>query len=176
MRLQKIAIENVKGKFMHGVSCLTLSLSCLIACAAHATDLGLTVVEKGQASYGYVLDPKDLKSRQAHFELGQDVPQIQSYSIEGGSLRKSGASLTDATEILYQCSVDGIELVVIRVEKNSFLSPKKWLAALVGHPVQRSTVVVLKINGTKIIGALEVLSRDASYSWEARITELKVQR
>lgn len=156
---------------------LLLSLLCgaliwLPAGSAHGVSLGLAVVEQEKSRLSYTFESTQFEFREGSFESDQAIPQLLEYAVQGGKLLKQGAplpDLLDVAEVLYQCQVEGMDFVVVRIEKNSMSSPAKLLSAMAGHPVQRSTVVALQVDGAKVLARRELISRDSSYRWQAKI-------
>lgn len=147
--------------------------------SAHAAQLGLTVVEKNKESFNYTFDSTTFKFREAAFAGKQPIELSQDYTAQNGKLLKQGTPLSDllevlhVVEVLYQCQVDGVDLVVVKTFKNSMSSPLKVLSAMSGHPIQKYTVVALRIDGTKVLARREIVGRDSSYHWQATMFRLE---
>jgi hypothetical protein len=62
------------------------------------------------------------------------LPQIDAFSVQSRRLKHIGRGISNAEEILYQSSVDGYDVAVVREEYNSFASPWRLIAAMSGHP------------------------------------------
>lgn len=148
---------------------LTVALL-LIAGPVHSSELHLTLLEKKtSATVAYSLESTTLAFRKIETADGAELPQIQKYKVSARKLANNAIALADADEILYQCKIGEIDLIVVRVENNSFSNPMKLLSALSGHPVQVSRIVILTIDNDRVISEKEVTSRDSSYGWAAKV-------
>ncbi|WP_157201925.1 hypothetical protein [Massilia sp. Root335] len=78
-------------------------------------------------------------------------------------------AITEANEILYQCQVDGVDLVIARVQGDSLFGPIKLLSALSGHPVQINKIVALEIQNDKVLAAETVIRKESSFHWSASV-------
>lgn len=112
---------------------------------------------------------------------GVRVSPITKYSIKKSKSDGAGMGSADlcdgdrpirpALNLLYQCSLDGKDLVIVRREHNSFSSPIRWLAALSGHPVQVSEIWAIVIDGSNDPKETQLISKPASYKWAAAFFE-----
>lgn len=100
---------------------------------------------------------------------GEELSPINKYTSRQGKLYSNDIVLTDANEVLFQCEVDGVDLVVVRDGYNSFSNPIRILAALSGHPVQVSKIVLLKASNNKILFKREIMRKAAAYHWAVRV-------
>jgi hypothetical protein len=104
-----------------------------------------------------------------HPQAGAPLPQISSYSSINCKLVRNVKNLADADEVLFQCHINEQDIVVVRVEYNSFFGPLKLLSALSVHPIQVSKIVVVAISGSNHVSEKEVVHKDSSYHWVAQI-------
>lgn len=100
---------------------------------------------------------------------GAELPQTTRYTSVNRKLVAGNVRLVAADDVLFQCELDGVDLVVVRVEYNSFGGPIRLLAAVAGHPIQVSKVLILAISGGKIRAEKEITRKDSSYVWSAKV-------
>lgn len=142
----------------------------LIASVAQSSELRLSLLEKRTSTTtAYSLEPSTLAFKHIQTAYGVELPQISTYKSVDRKLVGNGGALTDADEILFQCHIDELDLVVVRVEYNSFSSPLKLLSAFSGHPIQVSKIIVLTIANDRLIAENEITRKDSSYHWFAKI-------
>jgi hypothetical protein len=110
-----------------------------------------------------------LELRKISEARGSELAQLSKYTSSDRKLIGDGKLLATADEILYQCQVDGIDLVVVRDEYNSFLGPIRLLAAFSGHPIQVSKITMLTIVNNTQISRREITRKDASYQWVVKV-------
>ena len=112
------------------------------------------------------------------FELRNDLLQGEAftdrksgqYLISDGAISYRGKKIFDANEFLYESNVNGIDVLVVRDEYNSFSSPLKLLSALAGHPVQTSKIWILSVQSGKIENKLLLAKEDSSYEWQVKMS------
>ena len=117
----------------------------------------------------YEIEVSPLSVRQIPSVRGVLVPQIHKYITKAGKLLNGANAFARANEILYQCQVDGVDLVIIRVESDSLFGPIKLLSALSGHPVQINKIVALEIKNDKVLAAETVIRKGSSFHWSAAV-------
>ena len=88
------------------------------------------------------------------------------FSVREGRLLYRGASVATATELLGQAQASGVNLVVFRIERNSFANPLRVLA---GHPKQISRVYILAFEGGKLLWKRRVAKEWRVYQWRASL-------
>jgi len=102
---------------------------------------------------------------------GKVIQQTTRYTVEDGRLLTDRKKVSSATELLYQCHIDGYDLIVVRKEHNSFSNPLRILSAASGHPIQVSKIVILKIVNGKLKTETEIIQKPSSYKWEVSVLE-----
>ena len=117
----------------------------------------------------YEIEVSPLSVRQIPSVRGVLVPQIHKYITKAGKLLNGASAFARANEIRYQCQVDGVDLVIIRVESDSLFGPIKLLSALSGHPVQINKIVALEIKNDKVLAAETVIRKESSFHWSAAV-------
>jgi len=150
---------------------IVVALALLLVCAAaHAEQVQLALLDKRTSEQtSYSLDIESLKLHRIASPGGSELPQIGSYSSQNRQLVKDGQALADADEVLFQCEVGDVDLVLVRDEYNSFFGPINLLAALSGHPVQVSRIVVLSVGHGRVVLAREITRKERSYHWVAKV-------
>jgi len=144
----------------------------LICSVARSSELRLSLLEEQTSTTtAYTVDSNSLEMHQIGSASGSPLPQISSYSSINRKLVLNEKDLTDADEVLFQCHINEMDIVVVRVEYNSFFGPLKLLSALSGHPIQVSKIVVVAISGINHVSEKEVVRKDSSYHWVARILD-----
>ena len=145
----------------------------LALCATvHAADLIVSVTEvKTGAKSFFRVDPTSLQVESIPAAAGRVLPEISKYTIQDRQLTAAISPLTQADDVLAQCTVDGADFVVVRDEHNSFSSVVKVLVAISGHPIQVSKIVVIKITNGKLIARKELVRQSASYKWLTTISQ-----
>jgi len=149
--------------------CLVLLL---LTSIAHAHPVRVNVFEKSTgANTNYWFEAESLALAKEKSGTISEIPQSSNFSLVNRKLMVDGIATSAADDILYQCSVDGFDLIVVRVEHNSFSNPFRWLTALSGHPIQVSTIYVLKIKDHEVLKRREIVHKPASYEWRATISQ-----
>ena len=144
----------------------------LLCTAAHAADLvvGVTETKTGREKF-FRIETDSLSARRIQAINSEALVEIARYKIEKGKLITGDQSLMKAETILFQCSWGDRDFVVVRQEYNSFCSPLRVLAAISGHPIQVSKIVIVKIAGGKVAARKELTRRASSYYWTATISQ-----
>lgn len=138
----------------------------LLTSMARANDVQLSLLETDASEQLYYsLNIREIKLREIAAIDGTQLAQTQKYSSNNGKLVTNGIALATADEILFQCEVDGVDLVVVRDEYNSFLGPLKLLYAISGHPVQVSKIVLLVIVNNVVASEREIIRKESAYRW-----------
>lgn len=114
---------------------------------------------------GFLFDTGSMKLRKVQTAVGVELPTIARYESRAGKLYSNGTALAEADEVLFQCEVDEVDLVVVRDEYNSFSNPLRILSALSGHPVQVSKIVILTIANGQVEAEKELTRKPSSYGW-----------
>ena len=152
---------------------LKLSLLALLLFAAsfaHAGEVAVEVLEKqAKVVTAYIFDTQSGRLKVVDRITGKEIPQVSTYTVRDRKVMFNGKTLANAEEILYQCQIDGADLLIVRVEHNSFSSPFKWLAAFSGHPIQVSTINLLQVSNGELKSETPVARKEASYGWSAKI-------
>ena len=140
--------------------------------AAHAADLVVAITETktGREKF-FRIETDSLLVRRVRATNSQALANITRYKIEKGKLIAGDQSLIKAESILFQCSAGDTDFAVVRQEYNSFCSPLRVLAAISGHPIQVSKIVIVKIAGGKLAGHRKLTRRASSYGWTAIISQ-----
>lgn len=147
---------------------LVILLFAMDECSAGRVQLSLH--EQSTASTKiYSVDTDNLALTPLSVVEGAELPQTTRYTSVDRKLVVGNVKLVDADDVLFQCELDGVDLVVVRVEYNSFGGPIRLLAAFAGHPIQVSKVLILAISGGKILSEKEITRKDSSYVWNAKI-------
>lgn len=119
---------------------------------------------------------EDDKISSSEHMLGEPLQVSHHFSIENRKLRYQGKGIVDAYQILFQGQSEKIKVAIIRDERNSYSSLKKIGAALAGHPVQKSEIVLILIENDKVILNEKLISKDSSYDWNASVNLVKVMK
>jgi hypothetical protein len=137
-----------------------------------AIEVKISVLEKDtQVTTSYSFDVASSNLKPLDSASGDAVPQTTTYSVKDGQLLAGDKNLAEADELLYQCHIDGCDLVIVRDEYNSFSNPLRILSAFAGHPIQVSKIVILKIVDGKVRKQLEIIRKPSSYDWTASVLE-----
>ncbi|MBS1994650.1 MAG: hypothetical protein JSS86_00010 [Cyanobacteria bacterium SZAS LIN-2] len=147
---------------------LILTIHVSLAVAAPVT---VDVLEKSTGQTTSVqFDAKTAAIRPASPGARLEIPQLARYAVVDRSLVVGGVAISKADDLLYQCEADGFDIVVVRVEHNSFSNPFRWLTALAGHPIQVSTIYIETIKDKTIVARREIVFKPASYEWAAKVS------
>jgi hypothetical protein len=142
----------------------------LAGSAAQPSEVQISLLERRTSILtDYSVDLPKLELRKISEARGSELAQLSKYSSSDRQLIADGKVLAAADEVLYQCQVDGMDLVVVRDEYNSFFGPIRLLAALSGHPIQVSRIVILTIVGNTQVSKREIVRKDASYRWVVKV-------
>jgi hypothetical protein len=142
----------------------------LFAQVVQARDVRLVLVEQRTSEEtGYVLNLDNLKAHRVQPPQGASLPQSSKYTSQNRKLVNSAGIVADADDVLFQCEIEGLDLVIVRDEYNSFASPLDWFAAFIGHPVQVSRIVAITIKDNQVISEREITRKASSYHWAARV-------
>lgn len=147
---------------------------CLVLAAniGRATEVRLSVYEENtQKTRYYAFDVAKSALKSLSEASGKAVEQTTTYSVKDRRLFGGDKILVKADEILYQCHIDGRDVVVVRDEYNSFSNPMRMLVAFAGHPVQVSKIMVLKIVDGKLETTTRIIRRPSSYRWRVSVYE-----
>ncbi len=137
---------------------------------ARAGDAYLALFERlTVTTRNYEIEVSPLSVRSVSSVRGTPMQQIHKYMVKNGKLINGPNAIIGAIEVLYQCSVDGVDLVIVRVERDSLFGPIKILSALSGHPVQINKIVALEIKNDKVIAAETVIEKESSFHWRASV-------
>lgn len=159
--------------FLFAIAC---GLFILLPPSAQSETLGLEITEQQSLHTSFVFDSAEFKFRKERFHDGNLILETSKYSIREGMISKDGKTIQESSnsaEVLYQCEIGDFDILILRVEKNSISSPKKLFSAMIGHPIQRSTVVAMKIVDENIIDRQELIGRDSSYRWKASLYRIQ---
>jgi hypothetical protein len=153
------------------VRVLTLTLV-LLSSLASASPVRVDVSEKSTGlTTSYSFDVTSSTLRKSETVSTKDIPQASVYSVVDRKLVARGFAVSAADDILYQCPIDGFDVVVVRAEHNSFSNPFRVLVAFSGHPIQVSTIYILKIKDHVVVSRQEVIHKPASYEWSAKVSQ-----
>lgn len=142
----------------------------LVLSPALANEVHLSLLEKSTSqSTAYAVEMANLSHRRIEQVQGIESSQLSTYSSRDRKLVANGKAIADADEVLFQCQVDNVDIVVVRDEYNAFFGPFKLLAAASGHPIQVSKILVLKIENNNVVSEKEITRKEASYHWTAKI-------
>jgi len=103
---------------------------------------GLKTVQKFTS---FVFDTDQLAVTKSTAFRDHRISSIGRYVITDRKLCCDSRNILPADRILYQCSVDGKDLVVIQ-DSHVSANPIYWFAALSGHPIQFGGIWVLSID------------------------------
>lgn len=127
----------------------------------------LTELKQPIVTTEFSLDTQSLQATQIVGQKRRILSTIKRYAIDNGQLTENGHSLTKATEILAQSTVDGEDFVALREEYNSLGGPLDILLFFGSHPVQVSRIAVVKIVGRKVVARAVLINKENSYHWKA---------
>jgi hypothetical protein len=144
-------------------------LFCTVADAAELV-VALKEVKTGRESF-FRVETDSLWVRRMQATNSQALAQITRYKIEKGRLVAGDKSLMKAQNILFQCNAGDADFVMVRQEHNSISNPLRVLSAFAGHPVQVSTIVLVKIRDGQVADRRELARRASSYEWSANIAQ-----
>lgn len=135
-----------------------------------AAEVNLSLLdERTSQETSYTFDLNALRFHEIDSANGVPVEQIHKYASRGRKLVVDGQIRADADEVLFQCNVAGVDLVIVRDEYNSFFGPFDFFAALGGHPVQVSRIVALTIASNGAVTEKEILRKASSYHWHVKV-------
>ena len=117
----------------------------------------------------YAVETQTGKVREQEGAKGTPLPAIKVYKVANRRLC-ARECVADAEEILFQGRRGDVDVVVIRKEYNSIANPLRLLGALIGHPVQVSSIRVVLVRGEGVTQT-ELVRKPASYDWEASIVQ-----
>jgi len=139
---------------------------------AHAAELEISVLEvsKEQTNH-WSFDTAKSVLKPLKTTTGKALQQTTTYSLRDGKVYRGEKKVSSATEILYQCRIDGCDLLVVRDEHNSFSNPMRILSAAAGHPIQVSKIVIFKIVDGKLKTKAEIVRKPSSYQWKVAVHE-----
>jgi hypothetical protein len=144
----------------------------LVSTQAGAAQLQISVYEKlTNTTTAFAFDTSSRKMRELSEAKGEDLPQLSKYSVVKEQLRAGPLGYMDATEVLYQCQIEGLDIVVLRDEYNSISNPLRLLAALVGHPIQVSQIIFVAIADGEVVFEKRLAREPASYRWKAEVLQ-----
>ena len=143
-----------------------------ITSLANAGAIRVDVLEKSTGkSTIYWLDVMSLSLVKRDLASMREIPQSSTYSLSNRKLTVDGVSITAADDILFQCPVEGFDLVIVRVDHNSISNPLRVLTAFSGHPIQVSVIYMLKIKDRAVVLKREITHKPASYEWSAKVSQ-----
>ncbi|MFZ6780780.1 hypothetical protein ACO0LD_28440 [Undibacterium sp. Ji83W] len=135
-----------------------------------ANEVQLSLQEKdGIPQTNYIVSTPDIKLHKIASITGSELPQIERYISKNRKLILDELVLADADEILFQCELDGIDIVVVREEYNSFLGPLKLLSAMSGHPIQVDKIILMVIKNNAVAETKEIKRKESVSRWLARV-------
>ena len=137
---------------------LTLSASSLAEVRIHAWS--------PKSNANLILDPASGKPKGTS-NSSSSVAAINRFTISGDFLSYNGQPAFKATEILAQSTVDGTDIVVVRVETLGLGNP---LAFLAGHPKQVSKIVVAGFRSGRLIWQRHIAKEAYSGKWQASLS------
>ena len=144
----------------------------LAASIAQSSPVKIDVLEKSTAvtrTYWYDVNSSSLTK--AEHPVHGPIPPLTRYVSADRKLTLNGLAISAADDILYQCRVEDMDVVVVRVEHNSVSNPLRVLTAVAGHPIQVSTIYVLKIRNQSLLSRRELVHKPASYDWSATVSQ-----
>jgi hypothetical protein len=143
-----------------------------LASIANAGTVRVDVLEKSTGkSTNYWFEVGSLAPVKGALASIREIPQSSIYSLRNGKLTVGGVAISAADDILFQCAVEGFDLVIVRVEHNSISNPLRVLTAVSGHPIQVSTIYILKIKNHVVVLKREIIHKPASYEWSAKVSQ-----
>lgn len=142
----------------------------LLPSAVRASEVRISLLEEStRQTTNYFFDANSRTVTPTGGIGGTEVPKITKYYIRDRQLSSESRTLAKADEILYQCHVEGVDLVIVRSEYNSFANLLEILAAFAGHPVQVSRILVLQCKDHALTAETEITRKAASYRWSVKI-------
>jgi hypothetical protein len=143
----------------------------LLVSAPASCDIGIDVFEgSGSITTSHCVNIATKSVRRSDASpSGPDLQPIKEYEIRNDHLQKGKTQIADAVEILVQARANGLEVVVIRNEYNSFSNPLRILAAVAGHPAHVSEVIVLALSEGRVVGRWRLARAASSYEWRAAL-------
>ena len=157
-----------------GMAAKSLGLALLLALAAPAAarEVKVSLLERSSGRVTHLaFETRTGAWRRLDGVIGVEARQLQSYRVRDGRLVAGGRVIADADRILFQCRVEGVDLVLVRTRQNVLSSPWKILSACSGHPVQASVVTALVIEGGAVARRQELARSEDSHDWSASVLE-----
>ena len=117
----------------------------------------------------FYLDLENLKIEPESKIYGDSIPKTSVYRISNRLIIKDSIVIGPGDDLLYQCNLNSLDVLIIRKEYNSFSNPIRILMAISGHPVQVSEIrIVVRNEKTNLME--EVLRRKKNaYNWYAKV-------
>jgi len=146
----------------------------ILSSSAYATEVRLTLYEaRTKQTTFHALDLSTGVLKPAAAAGTVELPSISEYRVRNEHVETAsgGALDAEADEILCQATADDLDVLVVRHEYNSFSNPLYWLAAISGHPIQVSKIVLLLVRDRKVERSIELRREPSSYHWEATLFE-----
>jgi hypothetical protein len=131
----------------------------------------LVIEEKTKATTYYTYDVETSGVKPVASVSGGVVAQVRTFSIKDRRLLAGDRKVTNADQLLFQCRINGVDLVIVRDEYNSFSNPLRILSAFSGHPIQVSKIVILKIENGELKRKATIIQKPSSYEWTATILQ-----
>ncbi|MFZ6643170.1 hypothetical protein ACO0LL_25850 [Undibacterium sp. TC4M20W] len=146
--------------------CLLAGAALLYSTSVLASEVQLSLQEeyKDQKT-NYTVSIPDIRLHKIDSITGAELPQIAKYVSKNRKLMLDDAVLADADNVLFQCESDGMDIVVIREEYNSFFGPLKLLSAMSGHPIQVSKIFLIVIKDKVVVDKKEIKRKESAYTW-----------
>lgn len=151
---------------------LAAALLLALAAPAAAREVKITLLERstGRATH-FAFDTGTGAWRRLDGVIGVEARRLASYRVRDRRLVAGGRALADADEILYQCRVEGADVLVVRARETALSSPWKLFSACSGHPVEASAVSVLVVEGGAVTRRRELARSEDSHGWTAVVLE-----
>jgi hypothetical protein len=144
----------------------------LIANLAHAAEVKVSLLEcKTAATTSYAFDIETAVLKDIPIATGIILSQTTRFSVQDDRLFVGGKKLTKAKQILFQCNIDGVDLVVIRRIHVTIATPLRLLSAFAGHPMEINEIAILKVVDGKLIGEREMTRKLSSWDWTANVMQ-----
>ncbi|MFZ6709586.1 hypothetical protein [Undibacterium sp. TC9W] len=154
--------------FKHTVQFMThllVGIALLYSSSVPANEVQLSLQEDKDQQTHYTVNIPDISLHKIASITGSELPQIAKYVSKNRKLMFDDAVLADADTILFQCELDGVDIVVVREEYNSYFGPLKLLSAMSGHPIQVSKIILIVIKDKVIVDKKEIERKESAYVW-----------
>jgi hypothetical protein len=161
-------IRRASARTVRSVCCFFF----LLCAVANAGDLVVKVTEvaTGHASF-FRVETATLEYTDAPPVEGRAVEQISRYTVQDHQLVANRTILTDADEILFQCTKDGADFVIVRFEQDAPSSILGSFLAGLGMYRPVSKVFIVKVVDGKYVARKRLVRNTDSFDWKAIVLD-----